>query len=72
MEKRLLTILRCPVTNKGLALASRDKLGRVNHAIKAGGLANRDGRELADPLSEALVTGTETQATATQPQSLPA
>lgn len=56
MEKRLLAILRCPVTNKGLALASRDKLGRVNNAIKAGGLANRDGRQLEDPLAEALVT----------------
>lgn len=56
MEKRLLSILRCPVTNKGLALASRDKLGRVNDAIETGGLANRDGRKLADPLSEALVT----------------
>ncbi len=56
MEKRLLTILRCPVTNKGLALASRDNLGRVNNAIKAGDVANRDGRTLADPLDEALVT----------------
>ncbi len=56
MEKRLLTILRCPVTSKGLAFASRDKLGRVNHAIKAGAVANRDGRTLADPLAEALVT----------------
>lgn len=56
MEKRLLTILRCPVSNKGLALAGREKLGRVNTAIKAGGLANRDGRLLAEPLSEALVT----------------
>lgn len=56
MEKRLLTILRCPVTNKGLALASSDNLGRVNHAIKTGGIVNRDGRALADPLTEALVT----------------
>ena len=56
MEKRLLTILRCPVTNKGLALASRDNLGRVNAAIKTGAVSTRDGRTLADPLAEALVT----------------
>lgn len=56
MEKRLLSILRCPVTSKGLALAGRDKLGRVNDAIRAGGVVNRDGRALVEPLSEALVT----------------
>jgi uncharacterized protein YbaR (Trm112 family) len=56
MEKRLLQILRCPVTHKGLSLARRDLLGRVNTAIGAGKLANRDGATLSEPLAEALVS----------------
>jgi len=56
MDKRLLAILRCPVTHKGLALAKRTTLKDVNAAIDAGKLSNRDGRKLAEPLSEALVT----------------
>ena len=59
MDKRLLTILRCPVTHKGLHLAGRDILVRVNAAIEAGGLANRDGTVLSEPLDEALVTDDE-------------
>lgn len=56
MEKRLLQILRCPVTHKGLSLARRDLLGRVNSAISAGTLTNRDGTLLSQSLDEALVT----------------
>ena len=56
MDKRLLTILRCPVTHKGLAVAGRDTLARVNAAIESGGIANRDGKTLSQPLDEALVT----------------
>ncbi len=56
MEKRLLQILRCPVTHKGLSLARRELLGRVNSAIVAGKLVNRDGGAVAGPLTEALVT----------------
>ena len=56
MDKRLLNILRCPVTHKGLSLAKRDTLERVNGAIDAGSLVNRDGAKLEEALSEALVT----------------
>ena len=56
MDKRLLTILRCPVTHKGLGLAKRAVLETVNTAIAAGTVSNRDGRVLAEPLAEALVT----------------
>ena len=59
MDKRLLTILRCPVTHKGLNLAGRDFLARVNAAIEAGGLVNRDGTVLSEPLDGALVTDDE-------------
>jgi uncharacterized protein YbaR (Trm112 family) len=56
MDKRLLAILHCPVTHKGLALANASTLQSVNAAIKAGELSNRDGQALLEPLTEALVT----------------
>ena len=56
MDKRLLTILRCPVTHKGLNLAQSDVLARINAAIESGGLANRDGSVVSHPLDVALVT----------------
>jgi len=59
MDKRLLTILRCPVTHKGLAIARRDMLDRVNAAIEAGTVSNRDGSVLSEPLGEALITDDE-------------
>ena len=56
MDKRLLAILRCPVTHKELSLARGSVLEEVNAAIEAGTLSNRDGRVLDDKLAEALVT----------------
>jgi len=37
-------------------VAKRDTLARLNAAIESGGLANRDGTVLSQPLDEALVT----------------
>ena len=56
MDKRLLTILRCPVTHKGLSLMKKDKLAKVNAAIEAGEVSTLEGVRLAEPLTEALVT----------------
>jgi len=56
MHKRLLSILRCPVTHKGLSLAKSAILKEVNAAIDSGNISNRDGQILVDALSEALVT----------------
>ena len=56
MDKRLLAILRCPITHKGLGVAKKDLLDRVNAAIAAGGLSNRDGTVLSEALDEGLVT----------------
>ena len=56
MDKRLLTILRCPVTHKGLSQASSAVLKNVNTAIQSGKIGNRDGRVLDEALAEALVT----------------
>lgn len=56
MDKRLLTILRCPISHKGLSVLQKDRLEHLNAAIDAGNLTNHDGVKLQQPLSEALVT----------------
>jgi uncharacterized protein YbaR (Trm112 family) len=56
MDKRLLSILCCPVTHKGLNLARPDMLKKINSAIVAGKLVNRDGSPLSEKLDEALIT----------------
>lgn len=56
MDSRLLSILRCPVTHKGLRRAKTDVLARVNAAIEAGTLSNRDGTIISEKISAALVT----------------
>jgi len=56
MDKRLLTILRCPVSHKGLSVLKKDKLARVNAAIDAGELVNNEGAAVSELLVEALIT----------------
>lgn len=56
MDKRLLLILRCPVSHKGLSVLKKDRLERLNAAIHTGDLVNHEGAKLAEPLAEALVT----------------
>lgn len=56
MDKKLLSILCCPVTHRDLLPARADVLKKVNAAIEAGRLTNRDGSVLGKPLEEALIT----------------
>ncbi len=56
MDKRLLSILCCPVTHKGLSLARPDLLKKINSAIGDGKLVNHDGAALSESLDEALIT----------------
>ena len=56
MDKRLLTILRCPVSHKGLSMLKKDTLDQINAAIQKGELKNREGELLSEPLAEALIT----------------
>ena len=56
MDKKLLSIICCPITHKGLSLARPDKLAAINAAINAGKLSNRDGKVLENSLQEALLT----------------
>ena len=56
MDKRLLTILRCPVTHKGLSILKKNELAKLNEAIAAGKVKTLDGVLLEEPMAEALVT----------------
>lgn len=56
MNKNLLTILRCPVTHKGLSIMRKDALSSLNEAIAGGEVRNRDGHPVTEPFAEALVT----------------
>jgi uncharacterized protein YbaR (Trm112 family) len=56
MDKRLLTILRCPISQKGLSLLKKDRLARVNALIGEGDVVNHAGVAVTEALSEALVT----------------
>lgn len=56
MDKRLLTILRCPVSHKGLSVLKKDTLERLNAAIEKGEVKNREGVQLEAALTEALIT----------------
>jgi uncharacterized protein YbaR (Trm112 family) len=56
MDKKLLSILCCPITHKGLFVANGDLLERVNLRIQNGELKTRDGAVLSANLAEALVT----------------
>ena len=56
MNKSLLTILRCPVTHKGLSVMRREALNDLNAAIESGDVQSRDGTAVTDKLAEALIT----------------
>jgi len=56
MDKKLLSILCCPVTHNDLALAKPEVVARLNAAIAAGEALNRDGEVLSEKLTEALIT----------------
>ncbi len=56
MDKRLLHILRCPISHKALSLARRDTLDKINAAVEAGKLVNREGETVGGQLTEAVVT----------------
>lgn len=56
MHKRLLEILHCPISHKGLVVADGSRLAAINAAIEAGALSNRGGELQREPLKQALVT----------------
>lgn len=56
IDRKLIDILRCPVTRERISLLAKDRLRALNAAIEAGDLRHADGRKVEAPLEEALVT----------------
>ncbi|SUZ50152.1 uncharacterized protein METZ01_LOCUS3006 [marine metagenome] len=59
MDKKLLSILCCPITHQDLMLATSDRLESINTAIEDGQLYNHDGVLVEKKISEALITSDE-------------
>jgi uncharacterized protein YbaR (Trm112 family) len=55
IHPELLEILVCPETHQPVRPAEADLLERLNRAIGSGGVTNRGGSEVADPVEEGLV-----------------
>ena len=55
IDPELLDILVCPETHQSLTVAEPTALERVNAAMAAGGVANRGGDMVTDPVTEGLV-----------------
>ena len=55
VDPELLEILVCPETHQPIRPAERELLERLNQAIQSGGLTNRGGNEVVDPVEEGLV-----------------
>ncbi len=55
VDPALLEILVCPETRQPVRLADEGLLGRLNEAIRAGGVTNRGRDAVEDPVDEGLV-----------------
>ena len=55
VDPELLEILVCPETHQTVRLAEAEVLDGLNQAIRSGGVTNRGGGDVADPVEEGLV-----------------
>ena len=55
VDQELLELIVCPETKQRLRLADADVLAGVNEAISAGGVANRGGQPVTEPVPEGLI-----------------
>ena len=56
VDRKLLDILRCPVTKQQVFPLTGQQLAAINKAIAAGNVVNADGSAVNNPLEEGLVT----------------
>lgn len=56
IDRKLVEILRCPVSRQPVSVAPKDRLRTLNAAIEAGELQHADGRKVEGPLDDALLT----------------
>ena len=55
VDPELFEILVCPETHQPVRPAEGGVLDRLNQAIRSGGVTNRGGSEVAEPLEEGLI-----------------
>ncbi len=55
VDPELLEILVCPETHQPVRPAEDELLSRLNEAIRSGGVTNRGGNAVGDPVEEGLV-----------------
>ena len=55
VDPELLEILVCPETHQPVRPAEDDLVSRLNEAIRSGGVTNRGGNAVGDPVEEGLV-----------------
>lgn len=60
IDKKLLEILRCPITKQPVMRLDENRLETLNHLISEGGICWADGTPVAEPISEALITDNQT------------
>jgi uncharacterized protein len=61
IDRKLVEILRCPVSREPVSIMSKDQLQQLNAAIEAGELKHADGRKVEAPLEAALETADGTR-----------
>ncbi len=55
VDPELLEILVCPETHQPVRSAGAELLDRLNDAIRSGGVTNRNGDAVSEPLDEGLI-----------------
>ncbi len=55
IDPEILEILVCPETHQPVRPAEDELIERLNQAIRSGGVTNRGGKEVAEPIEEGLV-----------------
>ena len=56
VDRKLLDILRCPVTKQQVFPLTEQQLTEINRAIAEGNVVHADGSAIDNPLKEGLVT----------------
>lgn len=56
IDRKLVELLRCPVTGQAVRLVSKDRLAAINEAVAGGSMRHPDGRPAEDSLESALET----------------
>ncbi len=56
IDRKLLEILRCPITKQQVFLLSEEQLKKINQEISSGNVLQVDGRTIKNTIKEGLIT----------------